>query len=302
MDDVQGGTFTITNLGVFGCLFGTPMINPPQVAVLGIGTIEKRPVVRDDAIAIRTMAYVALTFDHRIVDGSDADRFMAQLKKACSASTRARCSRTGARGMWRAIASISANSGKGPTRRASSFEACDGRKHRWDRFRADQRAKAEKGVKNEAAGTAAPQLPRSPSVVEAGQARSQEASLASLSSQRRRASNTMTSTVQSNLEPGSGTMPFTYLLECADGTLYTGWTLDLERRVDVHNRGLGARYTRSRLPVRLVYAEEHATATLARKREYELRNLPRRAKLDLAAGYRAGEGTFPNQAVLGTEQ
>jgi len=81
VDEVQGGTFTITNPGVFGSLFGTPIINQPQVAILGLGTIEKRPVVRDDAIAIRTMAYVALTFDHRLVDGADADRFMAQVKK-----------------------------------------------------------------------------------------------------------------------------------------------------------------------------------------------------------------------------
>ena len=81
VDEVQGGTFTITNPGVFGSLFGTPIINQPQVAILGVGTIEKRPVVRDDAIAIRTMAYFALTFDHRLVDGSDADRFMAHVKK-----------------------------------------------------------------------------------------------------------------------------------------------------------------------------------------------------------------------------
>jgi 2-oxoglutarate dehydrogenase E2 component (dihydrolipoamide succinyltransferase) len=81
VDEVQGGTFTITNPGVFGSLFGTPIINQPQVAILGVGTIEKRPVVRDDAIAIRTMAYFALSFDHRLVDGSDADRFMAHIKK-----------------------------------------------------------------------------------------------------------------------------------------------------------------------------------------------------------------------------
>jgi 2-oxoglutarate dehydrogenase E2 component (dihydrolipoamide succinyltransferase) len=81
VDEVQGGTFTVTNPGVFGGLFGTPIINQPQVAILGIGTIEKRPVVRDDAIAIRTMAYFALSFDHRIVDGADADRFMAHIKK-----------------------------------------------------------------------------------------------------------------------------------------------------------------------------------------------------------------------------
>jgi 2-oxoglutarate dehydrogenase E2 component (dihydrolipoamide succinyltransferase) len=81
VDEVQGGTFTITNPGVFGSLYGTPIINQPQVAILGVGTIEKRPVVRDDAIAIRTMSYFALSFDHRIVDGADADRFMAHLKK-----------------------------------------------------------------------------------------------------------------------------------------------------------------------------------------------------------------------------
>jgi 2-oxoglutarate dehydrogenase E2 component (dihydrolipoamide succinyltransferase) len=81
VEEVQGGTFTITNPGVFGSLFGTPIINQPQVAILAVGTIEKRPVVRDDAIAIRTMAYFALSFDHRLVDGSDADRFMAHIKK-----------------------------------------------------------------------------------------------------------------------------------------------------------------------------------------------------------------------------
>jgi 2-oxoglutarate dehydrogenase E2 component (dihydrolipoamide succinyltransferase) len=81
VDEVQGGTFTVTNPGVFGSLFGTPIINQPQVAILGVGTIEKRPVVRDDAIAIRTMAYFALSFDHRVVDGADADRFMAHLKQ-----------------------------------------------------------------------------------------------------------------------------------------------------------------------------------------------------------------------------
>jgi 2-oxoglutarate dehydrogenase E2 component (dihydrolipoamide succinyltransferase) len=82
VEEVQGGTFTITNPGVFGSLFGTPIINQPQVGILGIGTIEKRPVVRDDAIAIRTMSYLCLTFDHRIVDGSDADRFMGLVKKS----------------------------------------------------------------------------------------------------------------------------------------------------------------------------------------------------------------------------
>jgi 2-oxoglutarate dehydrogenase E2 component (dihydrolipoamide succinyltransferase) len=80
VEEVQGGTFTVTNPGGFGSLFGTPIINQPQVAILDIGTIEKRPVVRDDAIAIRTMCYLVLTFDHRLVDGADADRFMARVK------------------------------------------------------------------------------------------------------------------------------------------------------------------------------------------------------------------------------
>jgi 2-oxoglutarate dehydrogenase E2 component (dihydrolipoamide succinyltransferase) len=81
VEEVQGGTFTVTNPGVFGSLFGTPIINQPQVAILDVGTIEKRPVVRDDAIAIRTMCYFALTFDHRLVDGAEADRFMAHVKQ-----------------------------------------------------------------------------------------------------------------------------------------------------------------------------------------------------------------------------
>jgi pyruvate dehydrogenase E2 component (dihydrolipoamide acetyltransferase) len=80
VEEVQGGTFTVTNPGGFGSLFGTPIINQPQAAILDVGVIEKRPVVRDDAIAIRTMAYFALTFDHRLVDGADADRFMAHVK------------------------------------------------------------------------------------------------------------------------------------------------------------------------------------------------------------------------------
>ena len=85
-DEVQGGTFTITNPGVFGGLYGTPIINQPQVAILCVGTIEKRPKVLtspegDDYIAIRQMAYFALTYDHRIVDGADAERFLAYLKE-----------------------------------------------------------------------------------------------------------------------------------------------------------------------------------------------------------------------------
>lgn len=80
-DDVQGGTFTITNPGVGGSLFGTPIINQPQAAIMGVGAIVKRPVVIDDAIAIRPMVYLSLTFDHRILDGADGDRFLAAVKK-----------------------------------------------------------------------------------------------------------------------------------------------------------------------------------------------------------------------------
>ena len=81
VEEVQGGTFTITNPGVFGSPFGPPTTNQPAVGILGPGPIEKRPVGADRAIGIRTMAYVALTFDHRLVDGADADRFMAHIKK-----------------------------------------------------------------------------------------------------------------------------------------------------------------------------------------------------------------------------
>jgi pyruvate dehydrogenase E2 component (dihydrolipoamide acetyltransferase) len=81
-DDVQGGTFTITNPGVFGALFGMPIINQPQVAILGVGNVEKRPVVVDDAIAIRQMAYLTLGYDHRVIDGAVADQFMSILKRS----------------------------------------------------------------------------------------------------------------------------------------------------------------------------------------------------------------------------
>ncbi len=81
VDDVQGGTFTITNPGIFGSLFGMPIINQPQVAILGVGTIEKRAVVRHDAIAIRPMVYLALSFDHRVIDGAVADQFMGRIKR-----------------------------------------------------------------------------------------------------------------------------------------------------------------------------------------------------------------------------
>jgi 2-oxoglutarate dehydrogenase E2 component (dihydrolipoamide succinyltransferase) len=89
-DEVAGGTFTITNPGVFGGLFGTPIINQPQVAILGVGAIEKRPRVitteeGDDCVAIRHMAYFALSFDHRIIDGADAERFLSYVKEILEA-------------------------------------------------------------------------------------------------------------------------------------------------------------------------------------------------------------------------
>ena len=80
-DEVHGGTFTITNPGQFGAQFGMPIINQPQVAILGVGAIEKRPVVVDDAIAIRTMAYLTLGYDHRLVDGAVADQFMSDVRQ-----------------------------------------------------------------------------------------------------------------------------------------------------------------------------------------------------------------------------
>lgn len=80
-DEVQGGTFTITNPGVFGALFGMPIINQPQVAILGVGAIEQRPVVVDNAIGIRPRAYLVLGYDHRLIDGAVADEFMSHLKK-----------------------------------------------------------------------------------------------------------------------------------------------------------------------------------------------------------------------------
>jgi pyruvate dehydrogenase E2 component (dihydrolipoamide acetyltransferase) len=79
-EEVAEGTFAITNPGVFGGLFGLPVINQPNVAILGLGTIEKRPVVIDDAIAIRSMVYLTLSYDHRVVDGAIAHQFMAKLK------------------------------------------------------------------------------------------------------------------------------------------------------------------------------------------------------------------------------
>jgi 2-oxoglutarate dehydrogenase E2 component (dihydrolipoamide succinyltransferase) len=89
-DELGGGTFTLTNTGSRGALFDTPIINQPQVAILGTGTVVKRPVVIDDAnlgetIAVRQMVYLALTYDHRLVDGADAARFLTDVKQRLEA-------------------------------------------------------------------------------------------------------------------------------------------------------------------------------------------------------------------------
>jgi pyruvate dehydrogenase E2 component (dihydrolipoamide acetyltransferase) len=81
-EDVADGTFTVTNPGAFGALLGTPIINQPQVAILGIGAIEKRPVVEGDAVVARLTGVLTLGFDHRVIDGAVADQFMAHIKRA----------------------------------------------------------------------------------------------------------------------------------------------------------------------------------------------------------------------------
>jgi len=90
-DEISGGTFTITNPGVYGDVFGLPIINQPQVAIQGVGAIVKRPVVitaadGTDSIAIRQMMFSSLSFDHRIIDGATADQFMALVKKELETS------------------------------------------------------------------------------------------------------------------------------------------------------------------------------------------------------------------------
>ena len=81
LEDLRGGTFTITNGGVFGSLLSTPILNPPQVAILGLHKIEDRPVVAEGQIVIRSMMYIALSYDHRIVDGRESVQFLARVKQ-----------------------------------------------------------------------------------------------------------------------------------------------------------------------------------------------------------------------------
>lgn len=88
IEEMQGGTFTITNGGVFGSLMSTPILNPPQTAILGMHAIKKRPVVIDDEIAIRPMMYLALSYDHRMIDGKDAVQFLVCIKDILEDPTR----------------------------------------------------------------------------------------------------------------------------------------------------------------------------------------------------------------------
>jgi 2-oxoglutarate dehydrogenase E2 component (dihydrolipoamide succinyltransferase) len=81
ISDLQGGTFTITNGGIFGSLLSTPILNPPQAAILGMHTIQKRPVVVNDQIVIRPMMYLALSYDHRLIDGREAVQFLVRIKE-----------------------------------------------------------------------------------------------------------------------------------------------------------------------------------------------------------------------------
>jgi 2-oxoglutarate dehydrogenase E2 component (dihydrolipoamide succinyltransferase) len=82
LEDLQGGTFSITNGGVFGSLMSTPLLNPPQSAILGMHTIKQRPVVVDGEIVVRPMMYLALSYDHRIIDGKDSVQFLVAVRDA----------------------------------------------------------------------------------------------------------------------------------------------------------------------------------------------------------------------------
>ena len=85
LDDLAGGTFSITNGGVFGSLLSTPILNPPQSAILGMHAIQARPVAENAQVVIRPMMYLALTYDHRLIDGRDAVQFLVALKTALEA-------------------------------------------------------------------------------------------------------------------------------------------------------------------------------------------------------------------------
>jgi 2-oxoglutarate dehydrogenase E2 component (dihydrolipoamide succinyltransferase) len=88
MDDLTGGTFTITNGGVFGSMLSTPILNPPQSAILGMHKIQDRPIALNGEVVIRPMMYLALSYDHRIIDGADAVSFLVSVKDALEDPTR----------------------------------------------------------------------------------------------------------------------------------------------------------------------------------------------------------------------
>jgi 2-oxoglutarate dehydrogenase E2 component (dihydrolipoamide succinyltransferase) len=88
VEELQGGTFTISNGGVYGSLLSTPIVNPPQSGVLGMHSIQERPIAREGNVVIRPMMYVALTYDHRIVDGREAVSFLKRVKEAIESPAR----------------------------------------------------------------------------------------------------------------------------------------------------------------------------------------------------------------------
>jgi 2-oxoglutarate dehydrogenase E2 component (dihydrolipoamide succinyltransferase) len=88
VEELRGGTFTISNGGIYGSLLSTPIVNPPQSGILGMHAIQERPVAREGNVVIRPMMYVALTYDHRIVDGREAVTFLKRVKEAIEAPAR----------------------------------------------------------------------------------------------------------------------------------------------------------------------------------------------------------------------
>jgi 2-oxoglutarate dehydrogenase E2 component (dihydrolipoamide succinyltransferase) len=88
LEELQGGTFTISNGGVYGSLLSTPILNPPQSGILGMHTIQERPVVREGQIVVRPMMYLALTYDHRVVDGREAVTFLKRIKETLETPAR----------------------------------------------------------------------------------------------------------------------------------------------------------------------------------------------------------------------
>jgi 2-oxoglutarate dehydrogenase E2 component (dihydrolipoamide succinyltransferase) len=88
LEELQGGTFTISNGGIYGSLLSTPILNPPQSGILGLHAIQDRPVVRDGQVVVRPMMYVALSYDHRLIDGREAVTFLKHVKECVEEPTR----------------------------------------------------------------------------------------------------------------------------------------------------------------------------------------------------------------------